>query len=81
MECAAICSDCIWDKPISPLVPYLNEKLEEQDGGCQHERHELLNKHWRLLGYMKNVREAYAIDQAKIRAARERAEKKSQEAH
>jgi len=76
MERADICAPCVWGKPVSPLVPYLNEKLEEQDGGCKHERHELLNEHWKLLGYMRGVREKYHMDQAKLRAEQARLEAK-----
>lgn len=73
----AVCTRCPWDKTISPLVPYLNQKLEEQDGGCPIGRHELLDEHWRYLGYMKPVRQKYWADQAKLRAEQAEAKKKA----
>lgn len=56
------------------IVPYLNDYLEMQDGGCPIDRHELLNEHWKLLGYMSAVREKYGIDQARLRAEAEKAQ-------
>lgn len=76
MECYEICEPCVWGKPISPLVEYLYHFLEMQDGKCPIERHELLDEHWRYLGYMENVRAKYWQD----RAAQEAAERKAQEA-
>lgn len=74
-------SQCPWNKPVALLVAHLNEYIEMQDGGCPIGRHELLDEHWRLLGYMKNVREAYGMEQAEKAAARKRAEKEAQEQH
>ena len=76
MECRDVCSPCPWDKPVSWLVVHLNGYLEMQDGGCQLERHDLLNDYWKLLGYMKVVREEYRYDRAKELAD----EKKAREA-
>lgn len=76
MECRDICSGCPWDKPAPPLVEHLNGYLEMQDGKCPIGRHELLDEHWQLLGYMKVVREEYRYDRAKELAA----QKKTREA-
>lgn len=80
MECEAICSDCVCGKPVPDIVPNLNTYLEMQDGGCRIERHELLNEHWKLLGYMRSVREKYRFDRATLAAEQAAAEKKAREA-
>lgn len=63
------------------IVPWLNKYLELQDGSCPLGRHELLDEHWRLLGYMRTVRETYWNEQAKLKAEQAKQERDAQKGH
>ena len=77
MELAEVCDECVWGKTIPDLVLHLYDFLLLQDGGCPIGRHELLDWQWRMLGYMRSVRDKYAVDRAKLKVERDAAEKRA----
>ena len=70
---ADICETCAWWQDIPDLVTYLYRFLELQDGGCQPGRHELLDEHWVLLGFMRIERDNWRSYRRELEAAEKKA--------